>query len=54
MSLKVKINLSLIFCLMFLVLVNACKKEKDAVGTDKELYDLSKATSGFVWYKKLK
>jgi hypothetical protein len=31
---------------------NACKKNKEAAGTDKELYDMSRETAGFVWYKK--
>lgn len=31
--------------------INSCKKEEQATGTDKELYEMSKTTSGFVWYK---
>ena len=31
--------------------INSCKKESEARGTDKELYEMSKTTSGFVWYK---
>lgn len=41
----------LAFCLVSIWTINACKKEKLAEGTDKELYDLSIDTSGFVWYK---
>lgn len=32
------------------ILNNSCKKE--ATGIDKELFDMSKESSGFVWYKK--
>lgn len=31
--------------------INSCKKDQAAIDTDKELYELAKATSGFVWYK---
>lgn len=31
--------------------INSCKRESVAMGTDKELYEMSKTTSGFVWYK---
>jgi hypothetical protein len=34
-----------------IVLLNSCKREKATSGIDKELYDLAKSTSGFVWYK---
>lgn len=34
------------------IVFNACKNdEQDAVGIDKEMYDLSKTTAGFSWYK---
>jgi len=39
------------FCMVFLWSVNSCKKDKMAEGTDKELFDLAEANSGFVWYK---
>ena len=29
----------------------SCKKDEQATGTDKELYDMAKVTSGFTWYK---
>ncbi|MFN4852873.1 MAG: cytochrome P460 family protein [Bacteroidota bacterium] len=31
--------------------MNSCKKEEQAQGTDKELYEMAKTTSGFFWYK---
>ncbi len=36
----------------FLFVINGCKNEKQAEGTDKLLYDLARETSGFTWYKK--
>ena len=34
------------------IIFNACKSDpEDTVGIDKEMYDLSKTTSGFTWYK---
>lgn len=35
---------------MLALLCNSCKKE--ATGIDKELFDMAKESSGFVWYKK--
>lgn len=29
----------------------SCKKDKEAIGTDKVLYDMAKQTNGFTWYK---
>ena len=53
MSLK-SITLFAFFGLL-MILVYSCKKEtktnNPAINTDKLLYDLSKSTSGFVWYK---
>ena len=44
-------TLFLIFIMSTIVLtLDACKKNKVA-GIDQELYDLSKETSGFTWYK---
>jgi hypothetical protein len=43
--------LILFSCLIGIFIFNACKKEKEAIGTDKELFDMSKNTTGFVWYK---
>jgi len=48
---KIKTITVLTFCLFSIWIINSCKKEKLAEGTDKELYDLAKTTSGFVWYK---
>ena len=33
--------------------INSCKKDKeDSIsGTDKELYDMAKGTTGFTWFK---
>ncbi len=39
------------FCLVSIWTINSCKKEKEATGTDKELYEMAKATSGFTWFK---
>jgi len=30
--------------------INSCKKEKEAIGIDKELYEMAKTTSGFTWF----
>lgn len=30
---------------------NACKKDNEEKSTDEELYEMSKETNGFVWYK---
>lgn len=49
---KKTIKLTLILGLMILIVtVSACKKDEEAEGTDKELYDMAKSTSGFTWYK---
>lgn len=37
--------------IVFLWILNSCKKDEEAEGTDKELYDMAKSTSGFTWYK---
>lgn len=37
---------------VFLFGSNGCKKEKQAEGTDRLLYDMARETSGFTWYKK--
>lgn len=39
------------FILAVLISVNGCKKEETAKGTDRELYEMSLETVGFVWYK---
>ena len=31
--------------------LTSCKKDDTAGGTDKELYDMSKSSFGFIWYK---
>ena len=51
MRTKLKMFVVLTFCCISIWTINSCKKEKAAKGTDRELYDMSNATSGFVWYK---
>jgi hypothetical protein len=46
-----KTLLTLVFVIASIVIINSCKKEKEATGIDKELYEMSKTSSGFVWYK---
>lgn len=48
---KQKTILVLFICLSGIWTINSCKKEKEAIITDKELYEMSKTTNGFVWYK---
>ena len=35
----------------FLFTSQSCKKDDEAQGTDKELYDMAQNTAGFTWYK---
>jgi hypothetical protein len=51
MKKKQKTIFIMFFCLLSIWTINSCKKEKESIGTDKELYEMSKTTSGFVWYK---
>jgi len=37
---------------VFLFVINGCKNEKQAEGTDRLLFDMAKETIGFTWYKK--
>lgn len=50
-----KTILFLFICITALWTINSCKKEneneKETIEIDKELYEISKTTSGFVWYK---
>jgi hypothetical protein len=46
-----KIIIALSFSLLFILTINACKKDKAAAGTDKELYDMAKETGGYTWFK---
>ncbi len=48
---KLKTITVIIFCLVSIWTINSCKKEKEATGTDKELYEMAKSTSGFTWFK---
>ena len=42
---------SISISLLIIVLLISCKKDRESAGTDAELYDLAKSTTGFVWYK---
>ena len=48
--LKIKVVLSII-CILGILLTNSCKKDEEATSTDKELYEMAKATEGFIWFK---
>ena len=48
---KLKTITVLSICLVSIWTINSCKKEKEATGTDKELYEMAKTTSGFTWFK---
>ena len=37
--------------IMSMLILFSCKKDKKAEGTDKQLYDMAKGSSGFTWYK---
>ena len=42
---------ALSICLALIWTLNACQKDKEATGTDKELYDMALVNSGFTWFK---
>lgn len=48
-------NLKTFIILSFTVVItltfSSCSKEKEATGTDKELFEMAKETSGFTWFK---
>jgi hypothetical protein len=44
------LKITFLFGILILVFIS-CKKEDEAEGTDKELYDMAKNASGFTWYK---
>jgi hypothetical protein len=48
-----KLSLATIAALVLAILLstNACKKEEAAKGIDRELYEMSLETDGFIWYK---
>jgi hypothetical protein len=48
---KLKTIKILTFCFIGLSTIHSCKKENESPGTDKELYEMAKATSGFTWFK---
>lgn len=39
------------FTFVLSVPLSSCKKDKEAEGIDKQLFDMAKNTSGFTWYK---
>lgn len=51
MKKKLKTITVLSFCLVSIWTINSCTKDKEATGTDNELYEMAKATSGFTWFK---
>ena len=48
---KLQIILILFSCLVGVWTINSCKKDKVASEVDQQLYEMSKTTTGFVWYK---
>lgn len=51
MNRKITSILVIFILLASILTLDSCKKNKEAEGTDKELYDMAKETSGFIWYK---
>lgn len=47
-----KKNILLAIAIVMIIVVNSCKKEKVAKGTDKDLFSMSNNSTGFIWYKK--
>ena len=43
--------ITLPLCICGLLVLNSCKKDKEAIGTDKELYEMAKENNGFTWFK---
>lgn len=48
---KIKTSIVIFLCLATIWSANSCKKEKEAIGKDKELYEMAKVTSGFTWFR---
>jgi hypothetical protein len=50
---KTKLTTLIILSLCFVSIwtIHSCKKEKNAKGIDKELFEMAENTNGFVWYK---
>ena len=42
---------ALLIIIGFAVSFSSCKKDKEAEGIDKEMYDMAQSTKGFTWYK---
>ena len=51
MTKHLKIQLLLVIGILIIVATNSCKKDEEATSTDKELYEMAKATEGFTWFK---
>jgi hypothetical protein len=51
MKKHVKIKFVLAIGILVIVATNSCKKDEEATSTDKELYEMAKATEGFTWFK---
>ena len=51
MKMKRYFLIELIAFLMAVAVCSGCKNDSQAEGTDKELYDLARGTTGFTWYK---
>lgn len=48
---KFKTILILSICLIGIWTILSCKNEKEASGTDNELYEMARMTSGFTWFQ---
>ena len=48
---KLKPIFNLFICLSCMWTINSCKRDGQANGTDKELYEMAQSTSGFTWFK---
>ena len=46
---RIALVLSILFIGLFII--SSCNKDDEATGTDKELYEMAKVTTGFTWYK---
>lgn len=42
---------TLLILIGFAISLASCKKDKEAEGIDKEMYDMAQSTKGFNWYK---
>jgi hypothetical protein len=44
-------KLSVVSFICLFIMINACNKDEEAKGTDKELLEMAMVSSGFTWYK---